>query len=77
MVRMLLTFIALTLAMAPYDLQRDPPLHSAVTDTPLIMDMTYADPATWGDGIPGLETNSVVGTTSADFECKGAFCVSR
>jgi hypothetical protein len=77
MMRMLLTFIALMLAMAPYELQRDPLLHSAITDTPLIVDLAYADPATWGDGVPGLEANTVVRTSLADIECKRAFCVSR
>jgi hypothetical protein len=77
MVRILLAVIALTLAMAPHELQQDPPLHSAVTDTPPIVDLTYADPATWGDGVPGLEAATVVRTSSADLECAGVSCVSR
>jgi len=77
MVRMLLVFIALTLAMAPYEAQRHYPLHAAVTDTPAIVDMSYADPATWEDGVRGLEPDTVVRTSSADLECKGASCVSR
>jgi hypothetical protein len=79
MVKMLLLLIALTLAMSPRELQRDvnAPLHSAVTDTPCIVDMTFADPLTWGDGLPGLESDTVVRTSSADFACRGMFCVSR
>ena len=79
MVRMLLLLIALTLAMSPRELQRDfdAPLHSAVTDTPSTVEMTFADPLTWGDGLPGLESDTVVRTSSADFACRGMFCVSR
>ena len=77
MVKMLLLLIALTLAMSPRELQRDfdAPLHSAVTDTPSIGDITFADPLTWGDGLPGLESNTVVRTSSADFTCRGCFAV--
>lgn len=79
MVKMLLLLIALTLAMSPRELQRDfdAPLHSAVTDTPSAVEMTFADPLTWGDGLPGLESDTVVRTVSADFACRGMFCVSR
>ena len=79
MMKMLFVLIALTLAMAPYELQREyeAPLHAAVTDTPTIADMAYADPATWGGGVPGLETDRIVRTSSADLECEGAFCASR
>jgi hypothetical protein len=79
MVKMLLLLIALTLAMPSSGLKRDfdAPLHSAVTDTPSIVDMTFADPLTWGDGLPGLESDTVVRTSSADFACRGMFCVSR
>ena len=79
MVKMLLLLIALALAMSPRELQRDfdAPLHSAVTDTPSIVEMTFADPLTWGDGLPGLESDTVVRTSSADFACRGMFCVSR
>jgi len=77
MVRMLLLFIALTLAIAPHELQREQPLHSAVTDTPPIVDMSYADPATWGDGMLSLGAPSIMRTSSADLECKGVSCVSR
>jgi hypothetical protein len=79
MVKMLLLLIALTLAMSPRELQRDfdAPLHSAVTDTPSTVEMTFADPLTWGDGLPGLESDTVVRTSSADFACRGMFCVSR
>ena len=79
MVKKLIVLIALTLAMAPRELQRDfdAPLHSAVTDTPPIVEMTFADPLTWGDGVPGLEPDTVVRTSSADFACRGMFCVSR
>ena len=79
MVKMLLLLIALTLAMSPRELQRDfdAPLHSAVTDTPPIVEMTFADPLTWGDGLPGLESDTVVRTSSADFACGGMSCVSR
>ena len=79
MVKMLLLLIALTLAMSPRELQRDfdAPLHSAVTDTPSIVEMTFADPLTWGDGLPGLESDTVVRTSSADFACRGMSCVSR
>ena len=79
MVKMLLLLIALTLPMSPGELQRDfdAPLHSAVTDTPPIVDMTFADPLTWGDGLPGLESDTVVRTSSADFACRGMSCVSR
>ena len=78
MVKTLLLLIALTLAMSPRELQRDfdPPRHSVVTDTPSIAEMTFADPLTWGDGLPGLESDTVVRTSSADFECRGMFCVS-
>jgi hypothetical protein len=79
MMKMLFLLIAMTLAMSSRELQRDfdAPLHSAVTDTPSIVDMTFADPLTWGDGLPGLESDTVVRTSSADFECRGMFCVSR
>ena len=79
MVKILLLSLALTLAMSPSELQRDldAPLHSAVTDTPPIVDMTFADPLTWGEGLPGLESDTVVRTSSADFACRGMFCVSR
>ena len=79
MLKMLLLLIAWTLAMTPRELQRDfdAPLHSAVTDTPPIVDMTFADPLTWGDGLPGLESDTVVRTSSADFACRGMSCVSR
>jgi hypothetical protein len=79
MMKMLFVLIALTLAMVPYELQREyeAPLHAAVTDTPTIVDMAYADPATWGGGVPGLEADRVVRTSSADLACKGVFCVAR
>ena len=79
MMKMLFLLSALTLAMSSRELQRDidAPLHSAVTDTPSIVDITFADPLTWGDGLPGLESDTVVRTSSADFECRGMFCVSR
>jgi len=79
MVKKLIVLIALTFAMAPRELQRDfdAPLHSAVTDTPPNVEMTFADPLTWGDGLPGIESDSVVRTSSADFACRGMFCVSR
>ena len=79
MVKILLLLIALTLAMSPREPQRDfdAPLHSAVTDTPRIADMTFADPLKWGDGLPDLESDTVVRSSSADFACRGMFCVSR
>ena len=30
--------------------------------------MTFADPLTWGDGLAGLESDTVVRTSSADFD---------
>ena len=79
MAKTLLVLIALTLAMSPRELQRDfdAPLHSAVTDTPPNVEMTFADPLTWGDGVPGSESDTVLRTSSADFACRGMFCVSR
>jgi hypothetical protein len=46
MVKTLLVLIALTLAMAPRELQRDfdAPLHSAVTDRPPIVEMHLRTP---------------------------------
>jgi len=79
MMKMLFLLSALTLAMSSRELQRDfdAPLPSAVTDTPSIAEMTFADPLTWGDGVPGSESDTVLRTSSADFACRGMFCVSR
>jgi hypothetical protein len=79
MVKRLLLLIALALAISPSELQRDfdAPLHSAVTDTPSIVEMTFADPLTWGDGLPGVVSDTVVRTSSAEFACRGMSCVSR
>ena len=79
MMKMLFLLSALTLAMSSRELQRDfdAPLHSAVTDTPSLAEMTFADPLTWGHGVPGSESDTVVRTSSADFACRGMFCVSR
>jgi hypothetical protein len=76
MLKMLPLLIGLTLAMSPREQQRDfdAPLHSAVTDTPSIVEMTFADPLTWGNGLPSLESDR---TSSADFACRGMFCVPR
>jgi hypothetical protein len=79
MTKMLFLLIALTLAMAPRELQRehDATLHAAETDTPAIVDMACADSTTWGGGVPDLEVNRVLRTSSADLGCKEVFCVSR
>jgi len=47
MMKMLFLLSALTLAMSSRELQRDfdAPLHSAVTDTPSLAEMTFADPS--------------------------------
>jgi hypothetical protein len=79
MLKTLILLIALTLAVTSRELQRDfnAPLHSAVTDTPSSVDMTFADPLTWGNGLPGLVTDTVVRTSLADLPCRGTACVSR
>jgi hypothetical protein len=69
--------MTLALALLLREQDFDAPLHSAVTDTPSIAEMTFADPLTWGDGVPGSESDTVVRTSSADFACRGMFCVSR
>jgi len=77
MVKILLLVMTLALALLLRERDFDAPRPSAVTDTPSIAEMTFADPLTWGDGVPGSESDTVVRTSSADFAWRGMFCVSR